>query len=315
MKTYKNNLRDIETDEPIYSLPTFRVSNVYAPNVQTIDWGLKTFGIPHFWKFTKGRGIKVAVLDTGYDTQHQDLVPNVKKAKDFTGSSAGVHDVRGHGTHCAGIIAATNNSFGTVGIAPEAELYIGKVLNDRGEGSVENIVDGINWAIKHKVHIISMSFGSPYPSKDIYEALMEAEQKGIILIAAAGNEGPYLDSVSYPAAFDEIIAVGAINQNKKLPFYSSRGNRVDVVAPGHEILSCYPPNGMAELNGTSMAAPFVAGIAALILAKHKRYAGATPATNQREMEEHLRKTALDLGEKGFDPEYGYGLINPQMLLR
>lgn len=314
MKTYPNNLRTIKEDEPIFSIPPYKVEQVFTPYSQSIDWGLNLVGIPNFWKYTKGKGIKVAVLDTGIDTSHRDLLPNFKKGKDFTESIAGVHDANGHGTHCAGIIAAQDNSFGVVGIAPEAELYIGKVLSDDGRGSENAISAGIDWAISQKVHIISMSLGSPYPSSKIHESIKKAIDAGIIVICAAGNEGPYMDSVGYPAKFDEVIAVGAIDLNKKVTNFSSRGNAVDIVAPGNNILSTYPPNGTASLSGTSMAAPFVAGVAALILAKHKEYSGNTPVTNQKQMEEHIRKTAIDLGETGFDPLYGFGLINPNSIL-
>lgn len=315
MKIYENRIRQIDKDEPIFTLPPYEVTKVFTPYSQTIDWGLKMFNIPTFWKFCKGKDIKVAVLDTGFDTKHHDLIDNVKDAKDFTKSRAGYHDVQGHGTHCAGIIAAKDNTSGVVGIAPEAELYIGKVLGDNGSGSEESVVNGINWAINSDVDIISMSLGSPYPSERIYDSISTAISNGMIIVCAAGNEGPYMDSVGYPAKFDEVIAVGAINQNKKISPFSSRGKQVDIVAPGEKILSSYPPNGLAFLSGTSMATPFVSGVAALILSKHKIYSGQTPINGQKDMEKHLRKTAIDIGQVGFDFDSGYGLINPEGLIK
>ena len=252
-KTYHNPLRDIKEDEPIFSVPAYQIQKVFAPYAQSMDWGIRMLGIPNFWRYTKGAGINVAVLDTGVDTRHRDLMANVKAAKDFTGSKVGVHDVSGHGTHCAGIIAARDNSFGVVGVSPQANLFIGKVLDDDGFGSERTIVDGINWAIRKKANIISMSFGSPYPSTEILHAIRTAIEQNIIVICAAGNEGPYMDSVGYPAQFDEVIAVGAVDSQLKVTDFSSRGNAVDIVAPGNNILSTYPPNGTAVLSCTSMA--------------------------------------------------------------
>ncbi|MEO0584962.1 MAG: S8 family peptidase [Bacteroidota bacterium] len=277
--------------------------------------GIELLGVPNFWKYTKGKGVKVAVLDTGVAHTHPDLKGAIIDMEDFTNSRSGISDINGHGTHCAGIIAARDNSLGVVGVAPESELLIGKVLGDDGSGSEEMVADGIYWAIKSGADIISMSLGSPYPSEKIYDAVMSAIQSGVFVICAAGNSGPDLGTVDFPGAFEETIAVGSIDRTKKVAHYSARGRQVDIVAPGDNILSTYPPRGLAKLSGTSMATPFVAGIAALILSKHKHFQGQTPITKQADMEEHLRMTALDLGPEGFDPSYGFGLINPKKLLR
>jgi len=314
MKNYQNRLRKIESQEPIFSIPGFKVEKVFTSNSQTIDWGIELVGVPNFWKYTKGQGIKVAVLDTGVAYKHPDLEGAILDMKDFTNSPSGVGDVSGHGTHCAGIIAARDNSTGVVGVAPESQLLIGKVLGDNGSGSEEMVASGIEWAIESEANIISMSLGSAYPSERIYEAIKTAIDKNIFIICAAGNSGPRLDSVDYPGAFEETIAVGSIDRRKQISNFSSRGNQVDIVAPGDEILSTYPPRGLATLSGTSMATPFVAGISALILSKHNNYSGQTPINNQKDLEDHLRRTALDLGPSGFDIDYGYGLIRPDELI-
>lgn len=314
MKTTKNSLRKIGPNEPIFTVPPYHIKKVFTPYAQSIDWGLQLLSIPNFWKYSKGKGIKVAVLDTGVDTRHRDLMPNVKAGADFTNSIAGYHDVHGHGTHCAGIIAAQDNSFGVVGVAPEVELYIGKVLNDFGRGSEQMVADGIDWAIAQEVDIISISLGAPESMPKVEKAVKKALKQNIIIICAAGNEGPYMDTVNYPAQYEDVIAIGAIDRNKKVTDFASRGNAVDLVAPGDNILSTYPPNGTAVLSGTSMAAPFATGVAALVLAKHREYDGATPLESSKEMQEHLRKVAFDLGPKGFDPAYGFGLINPDSII-
>ncbi|MCB0629048.1 MAG: S8 family peptidase [Saprospiraceae bacterium] len=314
MKKYENRLREIKADEPIFSIPPFKVERVYAAHSQTIDWGVELVGVPNFWRYTKGKGIKVAVLDTGVAYKHPDLEGAIFEMKDFTNSPSGVGDINGHGTHCAGIIAARDNSIGVIGVAPESDLIIGKVLNDNGYGSEETIVNGIEWAVETGANIISMSLGSPYPSVKIYDAIKAAIKAEVFVICAAGNSGPNLDTMDYPGAFDETIAVGSIDRRKKISYFSSRGKKVDIVAPGDEILSTYPPRELAKLSGTSMATPFVAGVSALMLSKHRQFEGQTQIKKQSDLEAHLRKTAIDLGPLGFDQSYGYGLIDPNKLL-
>jgi subtilisin len=135
------------------------------------------------------------------------------------------------------------------------------------------------------------------------------------VITAAGNEGPDLDTVGYPAGFPEMVAVGSIDRRKKLSRFSSRGRQVDVVAPGDEITSCYPPRSYATLSGTSMATPFISGVVALALAKHRKIGGKTPLRTQQDLIEHLCRTSADAGLAGFDPLYGCGIVNPAKLIQ
>jgi len=160
-----------------------------------------------------------------------------------------------------------------------------------------------------------MSLGSPEPDEEIHQALLLAISKGVFVITAAGNEGPELDTVGYPAGFPEMVAVGSIDRTKKLSSFSSRGRQVDIVAPGDQITSCYPPRSYAVLSGTSMATPFVSGVVALMLAKHRKLGGKTPIQTQQDMIEQLCRSADDAGKAGFDPLYGCGIINPAKLMR
>ena len=300
---------------PTYRLPPFKVEKVMLATAETIDWGLKLLGIPPLWKETKGEGIKVAVLDTGIALEHPDLAPALLEARDFTRSPSAAYDAQGHGTHVSGIIAARRNAHGIVGVAPETKILMAKVLNDEGAGTSQDIVAGIRWAVEAGADILSMSLGSSEPDEEIHQALLLAISKGIFVITAAGNEGPDLDTVGYPASFPEMVAVGSIDRRQQLSRFSSRGRQVDVVAPGDQITSCYPPRGYAVLSGTSMATPFVSGVVALALAKHRKMGGKTPLNTQQDLIQHLCRTSSDAGPAGFDPLYGCGIIDPAKLIK
>ena len=300
---------------PVYRLPPFKVDKVMLATAETIDWGLKLLGIPLLWKETQGEGIKVGVLDTGIALEHPDLQPAILEARDFTRSPSAAYDAQGHGTHVSGIIAARRNAKGIVGVAPQSKIIAAKVLNDEGAGTSQDIVAGIHWAIAFGADILSMSLGSPEPDEEIHQALLLAISKGIFVITAAGNEGPDLDTVGYPAGFPEMVAVGSIDRRKRLSQFSSRGRQVDVVAPGDEITSCYPPRSYATLSGTSMATPFISGVVALALAKHRKIGGKTPLRTQQDLIEHLCRTSAEAGLDGFDPLYGCGIVNPAKLIK
>lgn len=215
-------------------------------------------------------------------------------------------------THCAGIVAARENSSGVIGIAPEATLLIGKVLGDDGSGSMEGIVAGIDWAIAQKADVLSMSLGSPTGAPQLAAAIARALAAGLIVCCAAGNEGPGPDTVGYPAQYPGVISVASVGPDKKVSRFSSRGRRVDVAAPGENILSCWPPNALAKLSGTSMATPFVAGIAALYVSVCRKAGKPVSAVAFRQL---LLQTAEDLGPPGFDNDYGWGLVAPIKLIK
>ncbi len=300
--------------EPVFRLPPFTVEQVFTARSQSIDWGIKLLNIPPLWKETRGKGIKIGVLDTGISLVHGDLQGAILDAKDFTGSPTGPADDNGHGTACGSIIAARDNEVGIVGVANEGGLLVGKVLNSQGAGGSRSITSGIRWLVEKKADIISMSFGSPSPDASINQAVEEALAAGIICVCAAGNEGPDLSTVGYPAQVEGVVSVGAIDQTKAIARFSSRGKRVDIVAPGVNILVDIPPNNQAVMSGTSFACPYAAGVIALMLAKHRSIGGASPVGTPQQVIEHLHKTSLDLGPTGWDSSYGFGLISPEKLL-
>lgn len=300
-------------DDGLFRLPPFTVEQIFVTMAETQDWGLKLFGIPQIWARTKGEGVRVAVLDTGASLDHPDLKGQIVAAKDFTRSASGPNDPHGHGTHCCGVIAAAENDTGVVGVAPKAKLLVGKVLGDNGSGGSAGIAAGIRWAVDNGADLISMSLGSGSPDPTIHAAVKYAASKGVFLIAAAGNEGPYDNTVGYPGGFPECVCVAAIDQAKRIAKFSSRGGEVDVAAPGVDILSSYPPKNYARLSGTSMATPFVAGVVALLLAKQKAGGKKTIKTVD-DLLAAIKKTSVDAGQQGHDTQFGWGLINPDTLV-
>lgn len=298
---------------PDFRIPSFSVEQLVVTCSETVDWSLSEFGIPELWSKTTGKGIKVAVLDTGCAMMHPDLKDQILDAADFTNSKIGPSDTNGHGTHCCGLIAAKKNSVGVVGVAHDSKLLVGKVLSDAGAGSADMIAKGIKWAVDKKADIISMSFGSPVSHPAIKEAIDYAASKNTFLIAAAGNEGPGPMTVGYPANYPVVLAVAAVDPKRKVAKFSSRGPGVDIAAPGVDILSTYPPKNYAKLSGTSMATPFVSGVTALLLSYQSKTGKKTVKTCS-DLIKQVKDTSFDAGEAGFDNDYGWGLIDPKALV-
>ncbi len=295
-------------------LPPYRVQLVTHALAEVVDWGLSALNVPAHWKETRGQGVRVGVLDTAIDADHPDLVGAVDDARDFTGGRTGGEDRAGHGTHVAGIIGARRNEQGVVGVAPECRLLVAKVLGDDGSGASDWVAAGIDWACAAGADILSLSLGSPRPDANLRDAVARAAAQGKFVICAAGNTGRP-NSVDYPARWPDTVAVGAVDREGRLAAFSSQGAEVDLCAPGSDVLSTYRDGGYAKLSGTSMAAPFVTGVTALLLAKHRSQGGATPVASRDQLVEHLLRTATDAGPTGKDPQYGYGLINPDGVLR
>jgi major intracellular serine protease len=239
--------------------------------VSEVPKGIELIAAPKIWEKSKGKEITVAILDTGCDVTHPDLSKQIIGGRNFTDDDNGNPDVyndyNGHGTHVAGTIAAVQNNNGVIGVAPEAGLLILKVLDKNGSGQYDWIINGINYAVEQKVDIISMSLGGSEDVSELHEAIQNAIANQILVVCAAGNEGDgkdFSDEFSYPASYNEVISVGAINLQYRTSEFSNSNNEVDLVAPGEEILSTYLNGTYAKLSGTSMATPHVSGALALI---------------------------------------------------
>jgi len=254
-----------------YAEPNYIYERMVVPNDQHygVQWALPKISAPSAWDITTGSTtVKVAVLDTGYDTTHPDLYPQVVSSKDFTildGSPDTVQDGHGHGTHVAGTVAAlTNNSIGVAAIGWNTKLMIGKVLGNNGSGYLSEIANGITWAADNGAKVINMSLGGSSGSTTLQNAVNYAWNKGVVLVAAAGNAGNTRQT--YPAAYTNCIAVAATTSNDSRASFSTYGSWVDCAAPGVDIASTYKGSAYAYMSGTSMAAPHVAGLAGLVWA-------------------------------------------------
>jgi len=295
----------------VFYISDYKIEKIMEETVgEIIDYGVKMVGAPLEWPETLGEGINVGIIDTGVDITHQDLKPNIKKYINFADVDIdNIFDENGHGTHVAGIISAAQNNFGIIGVAPCANLYIARAFNKNGYSAPGAIIKAINWMIDNEVKIINMSFTTNEYSAEYHEVIKQAYASGITMVCAAGNSGGELagDSVGYPAKFNETISVAAVDINKKVTEFSSKGLKTDIAAAGYEILSCYPENKFARLSGTSMATPVISGAAAILQNKAKSRIGRylTP----EEMKLIMCIYTEDIEEKGKDRAAGCGIFS------
>jgi subtilisin family serine protease len=230
--------------EPVMERHAFDVTKA---NVQTLPYGISLVRAPETWPVVTGQGINVVVIDTGVDYRHPELKNIYTGGLNTFTNSNDPFDDNGHGTHCAGIVAAANNTEGVVGVAPGIKLWSAKVLDKTGSGSTENVVTALDWVISQKTArggdwIVSLSLGSDKASGFEADAFQRTIDNGILAVAASGNESsPGKPApVAYPAAYSGMIAVGAIDSASRIASFSNQGTELSVVAPGVAVLSTLP---------------------------------------------------------------------------
>jgi subtilisin family serine protease len=309
---------------------------------QVTPWGVEYINATDAWAYATGfvdlngdgdSEVEVAIIDTGVDRDHPDLRVNIKWGISVLNGriTTRFDDRNGHGTHVTGTVAAVNNDIGVVGVSHTVEVYAIKALGNSGFGSWSDLIIAIDLAVRgpdgvidsdgdgvvvgdpddDAPEVISMSLGGSSPPPELHDVIIAAYNLGVVLVAADGNEGA--STPSYPAAYPEVIAVGAIDQNGDVPSWSNRNP--EVTAPGVDILSTYPDDTYETLSGTSMATPHVSGVVALIQAA--RLANGLPPlppgtesdTSTSTVRGVLHSTALDLGDPGYDSLYGYGVVD------
>jgi serine protease len=280
-----------------------------TPQAESVPYGIKLVQADQL-SDANGATRKVCITDTGYDASHQDLRPrtgaNISGSdNDGRGNDTGnwYQDGAGHGTHVAGTIAALGgNNTGVVGVNPgnKVGLHIVKVFNDSGSWAYgSDMIAAVEQCVAAGANVISMSLGGGGRSNAEEAAFEEASANGVLSIAAAGNDGN--TSLSYPASYDVVVSVAALDSQRRLASFSQRNSQVEIAAPGVQVLSTTPGNRYESWDGTSMATPHVAGVAALVWSNH------TGCSNV-DIRNALNATAQDLGTAGRDTSYGYGLI-------
>ncbi|HEX3048297.1 MAG TPA: S8 family serine peptidase [Bacillota bacterium] len=307
-KDYFSTLQELNGNPEVeYAEPNYVAHASQIPNdsYYSQQWGPKDIHADLAWdKVSAGQlaNVTIAVLDTGINVNHEDLQSNLIPGYNMMANNANPMDGNGHGTHVAGIAAAiVNNGKGIAGIAGGAKIMPVKVLDDSGSGSYSNIINGIKYAADHGANVISMSLGGQGFSQAMQDAVSYAMSRGVTVVAAAGNDnGP----VNFPGNCSGVITVGAVSQNNQRASFSSYGPEMDVMAPGVSIVSSYigSPSNYTTMSGTSMATPFVSGVAALVKA-------ANPKLLPADVAKIINQAAVDLGTPGFDNYYGYGLVN------
>lgn len=312
--TLENN-PDVEWVEPV----THVEAHGRVPNdpYWSYQWHLQNLRVNEAWDTTMGQGVVVAVVDTGV-TANEDGFFELLQGYDFVEDDDRPDDMNGHGSHVAGTIGQrTNNGIGVAGVAPKVSILPVRVLDANGSGDNTSVAEGIIWAVDNGANIINLSLGGPSPSEAIADAVAYAYEQGVTVVAATGNDG-FTDFIGYPAAYRTPIAVGSVDIGNLVAFYSNQGREIDIVGPGGDTSGDRNGDGQVDgvlqetrmngswgyyqLQGTSMATPHVAGVAALVYA--------TGIHDPDDIRDVLQTTASDLGAPGWDPVYGWGLVNP-----
>lgn len=305
----------VDIAHPVSIAGKRRSNDTYRPQ----QWALNKLKAETSWRKSRGKGVVVAVIDTGVRAKHPDLRGRVMKGWDFVSSDNAASDMNGHGTHVAGSIAANaNNRRGVAGLAPKAKILPVRVLDASGSGNTAAVARGIVYAVNKGADVINLSLAGDQPDVQTRAAVAYAARKNVVVVAAAGNRGCGA-SPSYPAAYPNVIGVGAIDRYNRVAGYSQCGSYVDVVAPGSSIAStmvyrsdpglrCGYGSSYCRLSGTSMATPYASASAALLISRTK---GKMRASKVRRL---MTAKASNVGPRGRDAASGYGVINPWRMM-
>ncbi|WP_423186441.1 S8 family serine peptidase [Alishewanella sp. d11] len=299
----QGNVLSIEEDSKRYLIESMRSTsqNGLAPLSESVPYGINMVQAPLVSDSMAGNA-KVCVIDTGYQLGHPDLPSSNATGFSFQGHGTWSTDGNGHGTHVAGTMVALRNNTGVVGVigSGQSGIHNVKIFNDSGNWTFSsNLIQAIQSCKDAGSKVVNMSLGGSQGNASEQNAMQQFLDGGMLLIAAAGNSGN--TSLSYPASYNAVVSVAALDSNRNLASFSQRNAQVELAAPGVRVNSTYPGNRYVALDGTSMASPHVAGVAALVWSNHS-------SCSASQIRNALNATALDLGAAGRDNSFGFGLV-------
>ncbi|HVJ48349.1 S8 family serine peptidase [Desulfitobacterium sp.] len=296
----------------VFPIRNATASPITISSVFSAEWGLQAIQAPEVWSMgINGNGITVAVIDTGVDASIGDLKGNIIPGYNVITGGTGflnTNDLNGHGTEVASIIAGNGQGLGLMGVAPGAKILPVEVFDSYGGGDFQSVGAGIRWAADNGAKIINLSMGTATLDTQLQEAVKYAQDKGCLIVAAAGN---HLDgeesNILYPASLPGVVSVGAMTEDNKIAPFSNTGSYLDLIAPGTRISTDLAGiSGLKQQlvlsDGTSMASPFVCGVAALIWSAHPDWSAQQVASN-------IKQSAQRLDVSGCSPQFGFGLPN------
>lgn len=306
-------LTDVEgvEDDPPRTLSYIPGSEEVVRNLQSfsqvVPYGVDLVNAPEFWQRygKRGAGVKVCVIDTGLRATHEDI-----KDLDLSGSTSNnlvsewYEDGNSHGTHIIGTIAGVDNGVGVVGVAPDASIHVVRVFDDSGQFTASSLVVAMNACADADANIISMSLGGPVSTFAERTTVRQLQNSGILLVAASGNDANGVNLVEYPSGYEEVMSVGAVDEDFKIADFSTHNTEVDIAGPGVSVLSATAASdrSYSKLSGTSMATPHIAGVAALLWSRF-------PNSSVDDIRDALEQSARDFGACGKDRLFGNGMVD------
>jgi subtilisin family serine protease len=313
------SLTDFNFDCPVYSgqeitLPPDIQYGAFDESVSIPQaWHIYDWLSTRLWPIATGKGIKIAILDTGY-TKHR-YGPEPVAARSFVNGQTWA-DGHGHGTHCAGTALGRRDSTGRgIGLAPDAELIVGKCLSNSGAGASGGIAAAVRWAADQGAHVISMSLGGGSSDNSTNQAIDYAWSRGCIVHASAGNSGfNGANTIGWPAKYQNCLCNGAYQQNGQIANFSSGGRELDWACPGQQIVS-FSTNGTGwrTMSGTSMSCPYGSGLLACLLELRLRQ-GLPAFRSTQEVRDWFTKALIDAGAPGWDARFGWGKADGEFLI-
>lgn len=308
----KNTIKQPTQHREVTKLPPFKATPLMLAEGTMVDWGITTMGVDQLWKVTKGEGVRILIIDTGMP-EHQDVTCNLIPELCFDATGEGKEDRNGHSTFVSSILCGCAEGNGVSGYAPKAKFFTARALDGKGMGDINWTTKCLQYAVDNsdKFDLINMSLGAPVAVAKQHLLIKELTKRGKIIFCAAGNfqKGRTNDTIAWPAAYPEVIAVAAYDENGYLAPFSSWGKEVDFAFPGVNNIGCWINGGYVEMSGTSFACPAACGLGALVLARYRARGEGVKLSSMQQMKEYFCRFTKDMGAIGPDNKWGNGIID------